>query len=94
MLGWLTSNMWSTASIGLAVALNVSIGAGLGQIPGVWIYKAEEAGKGYPTGHGVNCAMLFFVTFGALGLRYYYGWKNKRLLIIAPEGSSPRFYAL
>ncbi|KAI1496842.1 major facilitator superfamily domain-containing protein [Biscogniauxia marginata] len=93
MLGWLTSNTWSTASIGLAVALNVSIGAGLGQIPGVWIYKAEEAARGYPTGHGVNSAMLFFVSIGALGLRYYYGWKNKRFLSIAPEGSSPRLYA-
>ncbi|KAI0600336.1 major facilitator superfamily domain-containing protein [Biscogniauxia sp. FL1348] len=94
MLGWLTSNTWSTASIGLAVALNVSIGAGLGQIPGVWIYKADEATRGYPTGHGVNSAMLFFVTIGALALRYYYGWRNKRILLIAPEGSSPRLYAL
>ncbi|OTA97839.1 hypothetical protein M434DRAFT_89364 [Hypoxylon sp. CO27-5] len=94
MLGWLTSNMWSTASIGLAVALNVSIGAGLGQIPGVWIYKATEAERGYPTGHGVNCAMLFFVAFGALGLRYYYGRRNRSLLNEAPEGITPRLYKL
>ncbi|KAI0146859.1 MFS general substrate transporter [Xylariaceae sp. FL1272] len=94
MLGWLTSNMWSTASVGLAVALNVSIGAGLGQIPGVWTYKASEAELGYPTGHGVNAAMLFFVAFGAVGLRIYYGRKNRMLLTIAPEGSSPRLYAL
>ncbi|KAK6076836.1 major facilitator superfamily transporter [Seiridium cupressi] len=52
MLGWLTSNMWDTAATGLAVALNVSIGAGIGQIPGVWIYKSDEAALGYPTGHG------------------------------------------
>ncbi|KAI1103876.1 MFS general substrate transporter [Jackrogersella minutella] len=94
MLGWLTSNMWSTASVGLAVALNVSIGAGLGQIPGVWIYKAQEAKKGYPTGHGVNCAMLFFVAFGALGLRYFYGRKNRALLNAAPDGITPRLYKL
>ncbi|RWA12994.1 hypothetical protein EKO27_g2118 [Xylaria grammica] len=94
MLGWLTSNMWSTASIGLAVALNVSIGAGLGQIPGVWIYKAEEAKLGYPTGHGVNAAMLFFVAIGALCLRYYYGAKNKKATRSAPEGTAPRLYAL
>ncbi|KAL7628518.1 hypothetical protein AAE478_000033 [Parahypoxylon ruwenzoriense] len=94
MLGWLTSNMFSTASIGLAVALNVSIGAGLGQIPGVWIYKAEEASRGYPTGHGVNCAMLFFVAFGAFGLRYYYGRQNRALLDAATEGVAPRLYKL
>ncbi|KAI1390378.1 MFS general substrate transporter [Hypoxylon trugodes] len=94
MLGWLTSNMWSTASIGLAVALNVSIGAGLGQIPGVWIYKASEAKRGYPTGHGVNCAMLFVVAIGAIGLRYYYGRKNRALLNAASDGIAPRLYKL
>ncbi|KAI1134086.1 MFS general substrate transporter [Hypoxylon sp. FL0543] len=94
MLGWLTSNMWSTASIGFAVALNVSIGAGLGQIPGVWIYKAAEAKKGYPTGHGVNCAMLFVVAIGALALRYYYGRKNRALMNAAAEGITPRLYKL
>ncbi|RYP15292.1 hypothetical protein DL765_005816 [Monosporascus sp. GIB2] len=91
MLGWLTSNMWSTASIGLAVALNVSIGGALGQIPGVWIYKADEAARGYPTGHGVNCAMLFFVSLGALALRYYYALKNRRILAAAEGGPVPRF---
>ncbi|KAI1370923.1 MFS general substrate transporter [Hypoxylon crocopeplum] len=94
MLGWLTSNMWSTASIGLAVALNVSIGAGLGQIPGVWIYKAEEASRGYPTGHGVNCAMLFVVAFGALALRWFYGRKNRALIDAAADGVTPRLYKL
>ncbi|KAJ8120103.1 hypothetical protein O1611_g10452 [Lasiodiplodia mahajangana] len=94
MLGWLTSNMWSTASIGLAVALNVSIGAGLGQIPGVWIYKADEAERGYPTGHGVNAAMLFFVAIGAICLRIFYGMKNKQVLRTAPAGTTPRLYAL
>ncbi|KAI1823956.1 MFS general substrate transporter [Xylaria intraflava] len=94
MLGWLTSNMWSTASIGLAVALNVSIGAGLGQIPGVWIYKSSEAKRGYPTGHGVNAAMLFFVAIGAIGLRIYYGRKNKRVMGSASGDTTPRLYAL
>ncbi|KAK6206461.1 hypothetical protein LQW54_007754 [Pestalotiopsis sp. IQ-011] len=93
MLGWLTSNMWDTASTGLAVALNVSIGAGIGQIPGVWIYKSDEAARGYPTGHGVNCAMLFVVSIGAVLLRIYYGRKNKK--IISQAGSEePRLYKL
>lgn len=94
MLGWLTSNMWSTAATGLAIALNVSIGAGIGQIPGVWIYKSEEAARGYPTGHGVNCAMLFVVAIGALLLRLMYGRKNRRIVSQAPEGEQVRLYKL
>jgi hypothetical protein len=94
MLGWLTSNMWSTASTGLAVAINVSIGAGLGQIPGVWIYKADEAARGYPTGHGVNCAMLLVVVIGAISLRIFYGQKNKRIMNEATEGEEVRLYKL
>jgi len=51
LLGWLSSNVFSTASIGLVIALNISFGAP-GQITGVWIYTADEAEIGYPTGHG------------------------------------------
>lgn len=94
MLGWLTSNMWDTAATGLAIALNVSIGAGIGQIPGVWIYKADEAALGYPTGHGVNCAMLFVVGIGAICLRVYYGRKNKEISRLATAGEQPRLYKL
>ncbi|KAF2993409.1 hypothetical protein E8E13_002198 [Curvularia kusanoi] len=50
LLGWLSSNLHSTAAVGLAIALNISWGAP-GQIVGVWIYKADEAKTGYPTGH-------------------------------------------
>jgi hypothetical protein len=94
MLGWLTSNMWSTAATGLAVALNVSIGAGIGQIPGVWIYKSDEAARGYPTGHGVNCAMLFVVVIGALLLRLMYSRKNKRILSESSGDEDVRLYKL
>ncbi|KAK8138109.1 MFS transporter [Apiospora sp. TS-2023a] len=94
MLGWLSSNIWTTASTGLAIAINVSIGAGLGQIPGVWIYKADEATKGYPTGHGVNCAMLFVVTLGAIGIVLFYQRKNKRILSSIIEGDEVRLYKL
>jgi hypothetical protein len=80
MLGWLTSNVFSTAAVGLAVAINVSFGAGIGQMPGVWIYKADEAKIGYPTGHWVNASMLLFVSVGATALRFYYGWRNRALL--------------
>jgi len=50
LLGFLSSNLFTTASAGLAIALNISFGAP-GQIAGVWIYKADEAKRGYPTGH-------------------------------------------
>ncbi|KAK9774887.1 putative Major facilitator superfamily (MFS) profile domain-containing protein [Seiridium cardinale] len=94
MLGWLTSNMWDTAATGLAVALNVSIGAGIGQIPGVWIYKSDEAALGYPTGHGVNCAMLFVVAIGAICLRLFYGRRNKQILSQPGGDQEPRLYKL
>ncbi|KAF5027615.1 hypothetical protein F66182_286 [Fusarium sp. NRRL 66182] len=57
LLGWLSSNLHSTAAMGLAIALNVSMGAP-GQIVGVWIYKASEADQGYPTGHWTSGALL------------------------------------
>ncbi|KAL2176537.1 major facilitator superfamily domain-containing protein [Thermothelomyces heterothallicus CBS 202.75] len=93
LLGWLTSNVHSTASVGLAIAINVSFGAGMGQIPGVWIYKADEAARGYPTGHWSNAAMLFLVTLGALGLRSLYGYRNRKLLRES-GGQEVRLYKL
>ncbi|KAH8881681.1 MFS general substrate transporter [Thozetella sp. PMI_491] len=80
LLGWLSSNIFSTASVGLAIALNIGLGGAPGQIVGVWIYKADEATRGYPTGHWVNAALLFMVAIGCVGLRFYYGWQNRRLL--------------
>ncbi|XHF98974.1 hypothetical protein AWENTII_002499 [Aspergillus wentii] len=77
LLGWLSSNLHSTAGTGLAIALNVSFGAP-GQIVGVWIYKSNEAKKGYPTGHWTNAALLLFVCVGSVLLRLYYGWMNSR----------------
>ncbi|KAL9113081.1 MAG: hypothetical protein Q9227_002693 [Pyrenula ochraceoflavens] len=77
LLGWLSSNMHTTASAGLAIALNVSFGAP-GQIVGVWIYKADEKKRGYPTGHWTNAGLLFFVAVGCLGLREYYRWVNRK----------------
>ncbi|GIJ82556.1 hypothetical protein Asppvi_001065 [Aspergillus pseudoviridinutans] len=77
LLGWLSSNLRSTAGTGLAIALNVSFGAP-GQIVGVWIYKANEAKRGYPTGHWTNAGLLLFVCAGCIMLRCYYGWLNRR----------------
>ncbi|KAL4937981.1 hypothetical protein BDV06DRAFT_226439 [Aspergillus oleicola] len=77
LLGWLSANIRSTAGTGLAIALNVSFGAP-GQIVGVWIYKDAERGRGYPTGHWVNAALLLMVSIGCVGLRGWYGLLNKR----------------
>lgn len=79
LLGFLSSNVFSTAAAGLAIALNISFGAP-GQIAGVWIYKANEATRGYPTGHWTNAGLLFFVAVGCVCLRLYYGWRNERIL--------------
>jgi MFS family permease len=89
MLGWLTSNIVSTAATGLVIALNVSFGAGLGQIPGVWIYKASERSQGYPTGHWTNAALMLLVVVVTLCLRFFYGWKNKQLLAYAATNEVP-----
>ncbi|KAJ9256135.1 hypothetical protein DTO207G8_2705 [Paecilomyces variotii] len=77
LLGWLSSNIHSTAGAGLAIAMNVSFGAP-GQIVGVWIYKANEAKRGYPTGHWTNAALLLFVAVGCVLLRLYYGLLNAK----------------
>ena len=77
LLGWLSSNLHTTAAIGLAIALNISMGAP-GQIVGVWIYKADELSRGYPTGHWTNAALLFFVAVGCTSMHFYYVWRNRR----------------
>ncbi|KUL86347.1 hypothetical protein ZTR_08542 [Talaromyces verruculosus] len=79
LLGWLSSSLISTAGVGLAIALNISFGAP-GQIVGVWIYKSDQATRGYPTGHWTNAALLLLVSAGCLGLRLYYGWLNRKSL--------------
>lgn len=95
LLGWLTSNMFSTAATGLAIAINVSIGGGLGQIPGVWIYKANEKEKGYPTGHWSNAGFMLLVASVSFGLRLWYGWKNKKMLAEAARtGQEVRLFKL
>ncbi|KAJ6492885.1 putative MFS transporter [Mycena vitilis] len=90
LLGWITSNVFSTSAAGLAIALNISFGAP-GQIVGVWIYKADEAVRGYPTGHWTNCALLLFTAAGCLGLTIYYRRLNSALL---QQGGEQRLYRL
>ncbi|QRV78740.1 transport protein [Ceratobasidium sp. AG-Ba] len=77
LLGLLSSNVRGAGAIGLAIAINVSMG-GTGQIIGVWIYKANEK-PGYFTGHMTNFAMLLFGSLVVCGLRYYYVTRNHSL---------------
>lgn len=78
LLGWLSSNLHTTGAAGLAIALNISFGAP-GQIAGVWIYKANEKEKGYPTGHWVNAGLLFFVAVSCPVLLMYYRRLNAEI---------------
>ncbi|KUJ15966.1 MFS transporter-like protein [Mollisia scopiformis] len=91
LLGWLSCNVFSTGAVGLAIALNVSVGAP-GQIAGVWIYKADQAKKGYLTGHWVNAGLLFFVAAGCLGLLIYYRMLNRAILRGGGAGEVRRLY--
>ncbi|KAI1789075.1 MFS transporter [Ganoderma leucocontextum] len=77
LLSWLTANLRGTGAATLAVPLNVSIGQ-IGQIIGVYIYKANES-PGYPTGHYTNACFLLVGAFAVLGLRVMYIQRNKRL---------------
>ncbi|KAJ7457056.1 putative MFS transporter [Mycena latifolia] len=90
LLGWLSSNVYSTSAAGLAIALNISLGVP-GQIVGAWIYKANEAKRGYPTGHWTNAALLLFVATGCLLLLVYYRRLNSLML---KQGGEQRLYKL
>lgn len=95
MLGWLTSNIASTGATGLAIAINVSVGGGVGQIPGVWIYKFSERDEGFPTGHWTNAGLMLFVVVVGLGLRLFYGWRNSVLSNYATsQGVEARLFKL
>ncbi|KAJ7321236.1 MFS transporter [Mycena albidolilacea] len=88
LLGWITSNVFTTSAAGFVIALNISFGAP-GQIVGVWIYKAPEATKGYPTGHWTNSALLLFSAAGCFALTVYYRRLNHML---AKQGGEQRLY--
>ncbi|KAF9260342.1 MFS transporter [Marasmius fiardii PR-910] len=76
-LSWLTANLRTTTSTTLSVPINVSFG-GVGQIIGIYIYKASES-PGYPTGHYTIAGVTLFGSALALWLRIFYLKQNKRL---------------
>ena len=87
LLGWLSSNVWSGPAIGLAIALNIGLGGAPGQITGVWIYKPNEATRGYPTGHWTNAALLLMVAAGCMILRLWYIRMNRKRAIDLPDAT-------
>ncbi|KAJ7849616.1 MFS transporter [Mycena leptocephala] len=87
LLGWISSNALTTSAAGLVISLNTSFSIP-GQIVGVWIYKADEAAKGYPTGHWTNCALLLFSAVGCLGLIMYYRRLNG---VLGKQGEVQRY---
>lgn len=72
--GWISSNSRTTAISAIAIPLNLSIGA-IGQICGVFIYKASEKPR-YPTGHFVNMASCAMGASCALLLLFVYFRRN------------------
>lgn len=80
LLGWLSANLGpeGTAATGLAIAMNVSIGAP-GQIVGVWIYEDDEKKQGYPTGHYTNLGLILMSAVLTTGLWWWYRRDNERI---------------
>ena len=78
LLSFVASNTHTTASTGLAVALNVMIGGGPGLLLGVWIYKPKDAKGGYKMGNWLNGAFMLGIVAICLGLRMWYARLNKR----------------
>lgn len=73
---WVSCNAPAVASVGIAIALNNS-SAGIAQMIAQWIWRAQEAKRGYPTGNIVCAACSFATAAGALGLRWWYSRMNK-----------------
>lgn len=73
---WVTCNVPSIATLGIAAAINNS-GAGISQIIVQWIWLAREKGQGYPTGNFTCAACSFATAAMAIGLRLWYGRMNR-----------------
>jgi len=72
---WVTCNVPSIVTMGIAAALNNS-GAGVSQVIAQWIWIADEKPDGYPTGNFMCAACSFATALIAFGLRILYGRMN------------------
>lgn len=87
LLGWLSANLRSTSSQGLALALNISFGAP-GQILGVWVYEGSEKTRGYPKGHWINGGLFLLgaILTGMVVILYTYRYRRiDRGLVVSPK---------
>ncbi|KAL2811556.1 hypothetical protein BDW59DRAFT_167987 [Aspergillus cavernicola] len=79
LTAWVTCNAPSSRTLGLAAALNNSM-VGLASILALWIWRAAEADRGYPTGNTV-CAVAGFLTAAlALILHFFYKRENRKAM--------------
>ncbi|EEU38102.1 uncharacterized protein NECHADRAFT_48085 [Fusarium vanettenii 77-13-4] len=76
MVGWVTCNVPSKRTMGLAAAMNNGT-VGIASIISVWIWPAKDAASGFPTGNIVCSAAGFLTAALMLGLRFCYGRMNK-----------------
>ncbi|KAI3321834.1 hypothetical protein HD806DRAFT_523763 [Xylariaceae sp. AK1471] len=81
-----------TASVGMGIALNIGLSGAPGQIIGVFVCKSNEAIRGYPIGYWKNAALLLLVAVGGVLLRFYYAWRNKKILHDRVEGQEVRLF--
>lgn len=76
MVGWVTSNVPSKRTVGLAAAINNAT-TGVASIVSVWIWPAQDAPSGFLTGN-IVCAVSSFVTTAlTLGLLLTYQKLNR-----------------
>lgn len=91
LTAWVTCNVPSPRTMGLAAAMNNTT-VGASSILAVWIWKASEAQRGFPTGN-IICAVCSFVTaILVTGLRIMYGRMNKNG--VTDSTGSARVWAL
>jgi hypothetical protein len=76
MVGWVTCNVPSQRTMGLAAAINNGT-VGIASIISVWIWPATDAARGFPTGNIVCSTASFVTTAIMVGLRIHYGRMNK-----------------
>ena len=93
LLAWLANNVADTPAVGLALALNAGLGGGLGDMVATWAYKADEAGRGFPTGHWVNAVLLLSVAAGCVLLRLHYHERNHRMRMETGGHEAVRFFS-
>lgn len=74
---WVTCNVPTVVTMGIATALNNSA-AGFSQIIAQWIWKGDEQDRGFPTGNFVCAACSLATAAIAMGMRWNYGRMNER----------------